>query len=113
MKYRLILPKQQEVEAERFEVSNDLKDRWLANVTTGTGTTSVRFVGNVYQLQRDETGFHLMIPGQNGDVRANDGDYIVRDNLGNIYPMLPDLFERTYESVWKDRFGVEQAFDIE
>lgn len=32
-----------------------------------------------------------------GDMVANDGDYIIKGMQGEFYPCKPDVFERTYE----------------
>lgn len=34
-----------------------------------------------------------------GNMIANDGDYIIQDIKGEIYPCKPDIFEATYEKV--------------
>lgn len=32
-----------------------------------------------------------------GDMHAEDGDYIIRGVKGELYPCKPDIFEATYE----------------
>lgn len=34
-----------------------------------------------------------------GTLVATEGDYIVKDVMGNFYPCKPDLFERTFQEV--------------
>ena len=34
-----------------------------------------------------------------GEMRANWGDYIIRDGAGELYTCKPDIFDRTYETV--------------
>lgn len=34
-----------------------------------------------------------------GDMRADEGDYIIKGVNGEIYPCKPDIFEKTYESI--------------
>jgi hypothetical protein len=39
----------------------------------------------------------LVIPTTEGDMRADPGDWIVRDVLGNFYPCKPDVFASSYD----------------
>lgn len=32
-----------------------------------------------------------------GDMRANEGDYVIKGIAGEIYPCKPDIFNLTYE----------------
>ena len=34
-----------------------------------------------------------------GTMRANNGDYVVRGVLGEVYPCKPDIFKQTYEAI--------------
>lgn len=34
-----------------------------------------------------------------GDMRADEGDYIIQGVNGEIYPCKPDIFEKTYEII--------------
>ncbi len=34
-----------------------------------------------------------------GDMRTNNGDWIIRGIKGEFYPCKPDIFEQTYEKV--------------
>lgn len=38
-----------------------------------------------------------------GIMRANTGDYIIRGVNGEIYPCKPDIFEKTYELVEREK----------
>ena len=40
---------------------------------------------------------HLMIHTLEGEMRANNGDWIIKDVVGEIYPCKHDVFEQTYE----------------
>lgn len=42
---------------------------------------------------------HIAIRTPSGVVRAEPGDYIVRDVKGGLYPCLADIFEATHEPV--------------
>ena len=41
----------------------------------------------------------LTIETLEGNMRANDGDWIIKGVKGEIYPCKPDIFDATYESV--------------
>lgn len=50
----------------------------------------------------------VMIPTLEGNARAEIGDYIVRGELGEFYPVKPGIFAETYEKIsevltmWRD-----------
>lgn len=50
---------------------------------------------------------HLKINTLEGQMRANDGDWLIRGVTGEIYACKPDIFEATYEPV-PTLDGVEQ-----
>jgi len=41
----------------------------------------------------------LLIQTLEGDMRADDGDWIIKGIQGEFYPCKPDIFEATYEPV--------------
>lgn len=41
----------------------------------------------------------VMIRTLEGDMRAREGDWIIRGVQGEFYPCKPDIFEETYEAV--------------
>lgn len=41
----------------------------------------------------------LVIPTLEGDMCAQDGDYIIKGLQGEFYPCKPDIFAATYEQV--------------
>jgi len=41
----------------------------------------------------------LVIHTLEGDMRADDGDWIIKGVKGEFYPCKPDIFEATYERV--------------
>ena len=43
----------------------------------------------------------LIIPTLEGDMLANENDYIIKGVHGEFYPCKPDIFEETYEPVDK------------
>lgn len=46
---------------------------------------------------KNETMTGLVIPTLEGDMIANEGDYIIKGVQGEFYPCKPDIFEKTYE----------------
>jgi hypothetical protein len=49
-----------------------------------------------------------IIPTLEGDMAARPGDWIVRGVQGEFYPVKPDIFEATYESVGRSNQGEEK-----
>ena len=45
---------------------------------------------------------HLMIQTPEGDMRANDGDWIIQGVEGETYPCKPSVFEATYSAVTEE-----------
>lgn len=43
----------------------------------------------------------LLIATLEGVMQANPGDYIIRGVSGEFYPCKPDIFEATYERVYR------------
>jgi hypothetical protein len=43
----------------------------------------------------------LIIPTLEGNMLANENDYIIKGVHGEFYPCKPDIFEETYEPVEK------------
>ena len=52
-----------------------------------------------YRVRHDKGGAYLIIPTLEGDLRANDGDWVVTGVNQERYPIKPDIFEKTYEPV--------------
>ncbi len=42
---------------------------------------------------------HFFIETLEGDMKAEDGDYIIKGVKGEFYPCKPDIFEMTYERI--------------
>jgi hypothetical protein len=57
------------------------------------------FVGNELQVMHSNTDQIIIISTLEGDMRANEGDYIIKGVQGEFYPCKPDIFEETYEEV--------------
>lgn len=52
-----------------------------------------------WPVEKDENGYFLTIPTLEGNMRVNDGDWIITGIKGEKYPCKPDIFETTYEAV--------------
>lgn len=48
-----------------------------------------------------KTDKELEIETLEGTMKANVGDYIIKGVDGEIYPCKPDIFEKTYEKIYK------------
>ena len=46
----------------------------------------------------DEQGMFVVIRTLEGDVRAREGDWVIRGVAGEFYPCRADIFDATYES---------------
>lgn len=53
---------------------------------------------NVANFKRD-LGDYLFIPTLEGEMRANPGDYIVRGVEGELYPVKPEIFAKTFDKI--------------
>lgn len=45
------------------------------------------------------TNPYFTIKTLEGEMRADDGDWIIKGVKGELYPCKPDIFEMTYEAV--------------
>ena len=43
--------------------------------------------------------YYVIIETLEGNMRASDGDYIIKGVNGEFYPCKPDIFDKTYEKV--------------
>lgn len=60
--------------------------------------------GKQFGLGQKEAGSdspkELIITTLEGNMRANEGDWIIKGVKGEFYPCKPDIFEATYERTW-------------
>ena len=77
------------VDAMRFKLPMSISDFAELCFFAGEGAT----YGN------DDRGEHFTIKTLEGDMRADEGDYIIKGVKGEVYPCKPDIFEETYEEV--------------
>ena len=60
----------------------------------------VEFIGGEEARHKISLHSHgLYIKTLEGDMKANDGDWIIKGVKGEFYPCKPDIFEETYEKV--------------
>lgn len=58
------------------------------------------FMGGFHHLSAVTDGTKaLIIHTLEGDMRADEGDWIIKGVKGEFYPCKPDIFEATYEPV--------------
>ena len=63
---------------------------------TGTNYDEVKeFCGS--EVIFDLFHHQIFIETLEGDMRASDGDFIIKGVKGEFYPCKPDVFEKTYE----------------
>ena len=55
--------------------------------------------GMTFPVYKDDKGHHIIIPTLEGNMRADNLDYIIEGVNGEIYPCKPDIFEKSYEKV--------------
>ena len=53
--------------------------------------------GVIFPVYGDDKGVHIIIPTMEGNMRADNLDWIIRGVNGELYPCKPDIFEKTYE----------------
>jgi len=78
-----------EVEAIQIKVENmpELKRFLIDNLDKGRIEISF------------SEGIEIIIPTLEGDMKAHEGDYIIKGVKGELYPCRKDIFEETYEEV--------------
>lgn len=80
------------VEAVQF-LNGELTER-CPNWLSAALNTDPNEVGSVTRI-----GNQVFINTLEGEMKGNNGDYIIRGVNGEIYPCKPDIFEKTYEKV--------------
>lgn len=76
------------IEFERYTVSNPEKIK--------------AFVGHSLFIQQEHYAsdrLELLIQTLEGEMRIDDGDYVIKGVNGEFYPCKPDIFEKTYEII--------------
>lgn len=60
------------------------------------------YKNGVIYFERAGVELKAVIKTLEGNMIANVGDYIIKDANGELYPCKPDIFEKTYQLIWKD-----------
>ncbi|MEI5994800.1 hypothetical protein A5880_002386 [Enterococcus sp. 4G2_DIV0659] len=81
------------IEAVRFN-----KTKWLDEISQAKKSESFPRV-----LLSIISGFSPVIETLEGDMKVNDGDYIIKGVQGEFYPCKPDIFLATYEKVEEEK----------
>jgi hypothetical protein len=63
--------------------------------------------GNYMSIEKFMYGYNvritsnnqLLIPTLEGEMKCQEGDWIIRGVKGEFYPCKPDIFDQTYEEV--------------
>jgi hypothetical protein len=76
-----------EIEAWQFVKSFQNKPQWI---TDALNTGDVWYQGG--------SNPYFTIKTLEGEMRANEGDWIIRGVKGEIYPCKPDIFALTYQA---------------
>jgi len=58
-----------------------------------------KVTGDVETCKLDPKRMPVIVHTQHGDVRAEIGDWIAKDAVGEFYPIAKDVFEKTYREV--------------
>ena len=79
---------------EAFKLGHDLMPDWFLDKRSAGEITTHNLDG------RHRGGpYCALIHTLEGQMRAENGDYIIKGVKGEIYPCKPDIFEATYEAV--------------
>ena len=67
--------------------------------TGGNGQSIIDFLGAGATGLYTPSGASYWIPTQAWPIAVHEGDWIIRDVNGEVYPCKPAVFEATYEAV--------------
>lgn len=65
----------------------------------GDNLSEIAALGGVTEFGQEFLDDALMIKTLEGEMRADEGDWIIRGVKGELYPCKPDIFGATYEPV--------------
>nr|WP_254416544.1 hypothetical protein [Bacillus glycinifermentans] len=77
------------VEIEAFRLGFDEMPQWFKDHIANK--PPLRFYFSFHEAP------YTIIKTPEGDMKANEGDYIIKGIEGEIYPCKPEIFEKTYE----------------
>lgn len=78
------------VEAEQF---------YFVGMPAGATFQFWRTHGKEFVIDWDERGPYILIPTLEGQMRADQGDWIIQGVKGELYPCKPDVFAASYDLV--------------
>lgn len=78
---------------EAFKLGHDFMPDWFLDKRTANEITTHNEDGR-FRGGPD----YALINTLEGQMRAENGDYIIKGIKGEIYPCKPDIFEATYEA---------------
>lgn len=87
------------VEIEAFKLGFDSIPDWFADAITLKVVTLYCDNRNERDTFEECINTNCDIQTLEGIMHANNGDYIIKDINGELYPCKPDIFEKTYERV--------------
>lgn len=64
---------------------------------TGDNFDEIASLGADWETYEAEFADFILIETVAGDLRADVGDWVVKDSSGELYPCKPDVFAETYE----------------
>jgi hypothetical protein len=92
-----------------YDIKNDVKDIYYKffhqeglvneNKLTDDFTVWRKYVKKHIEVSAHQTMFRKLLDTHNGQVWAEQGDYIVKDIEGKEYPCKKEIFEKTYDKV--------------
>lgn len=65
----------------------------------GNNTAEILIKLGMPEIGNDFMTNDLLIQTLEGEMRAQEGDYIIKGVKGEFYPCKPDIFQMTYEKV--------------
>ena len=98
MKYR---KKPVDVEAIQYFNADDGKITLDECIRFGEGKVTTE--SEVLSIDSSVEGVYLTIETLEGNMKINNGDWIIKGITGEFYPCKPDIFEKTYDKVEEDR----------
>ena len=90
MKYR-----KKPVEVEAIQIHGNVSE--LKAFLEGNG--EVNLYDTAYEVRAFPPRTEVVIHTLEGDMKAHDGDYIIKGVKGEYYPCRKDIFEETYEEI--------------
>lgn len=92
------IKKEIEIEAEQFICGSEVPVMNFLGLTEECKKGSLFYENDVASIKIHQPEVStLIIKTLEGEIKANDGDYIIRGTNGEFYPCKPYIFEKSYE----------------